>query len=51
MDLFQHVTFDQIGLSFLMIFTIREAVIFVLPDDIAGPGGRLIDTGIPDCEY
>jgi len=51
MDLFQNITFDQIGLSFLAVFVIREAMIFALPNDIAGPGGWLIDTECPDCEY
>jgi len=44
------ITFDQIALSFLTVFTIREAMIFALPDDIAGPGGWFIDTGYPEYE-
>ncbi len=48
MDLFANITFDQIGMSFLAIFAIREAMIFTLPDGIAGPGGWLVDTGCQD---
>ena len=50
MDWITTITFDQIGMSFLSIFMIREAMVFSLPDDIAGPGGWLIDTGCLDCE-
>ena len=31
--------------SFLTCLVIREVMILVLPDDIAGPGGSFIDTG------
>ncbi|PHQ97687.1 MAG: hypothetical protein COB39_10015 [Marinosulfonomonas sp.] len=44
------ISFDQIGMAFLTVFVIREAMIFALPDDIAGPGGWLVDTGCFDCE-
>ena len=44
--MFSAITMDQIFLSFLAIFVIRETMIMVLPDDIAGPGGWLVDTGI-----
>ena len=50
MDLFATISFDQIGLAFLTIFVIREAMVYALPDDIAGPGGSFIDTGCADCE-
>lgn len=50
MDLFANISFDQIGMSFLAVFAIREAMIFALPDDIAGPGGWLVDTECADCE-
>lgn len=43
------ISFDQIGLAFLAVFAIREAIVFALPDDIAGPGGWFIDTGFADC--
>lgn len=45
MDLFNAITFDQIALSLLAVGLIREAMIQVLPDAIAGPGGWLVDTG------
>ncbi len=48
MDLFNTISFDQIGMAFLTIFVIREAMVYALPDDIAGPGGRFIDTGCAD---
>ncbi len=51
MDILTHISFDQIGLSFLAIFAIREAMIHFLPDGVAGPGGWLIDTEVPDYEY
>ena len=44
MTLFHEITFDQIVLAFLTCFVIREMMIFVLPDAIAGPGGWLVDT-------
>lgn len=50
MDLITTITFDQIGLAFLAVFTIREAMLFLLPDNIAGPGGRFIDTECVDFE-
>lgn len=36
---------DKLAMSFLAVFTIREAMIYMLPDEIAGPGGWLVDTG------
>ncbi len=39
------VTFFQLAMSFLTLFAIRESMIMFLPDEIAGPGGWLIDTG------
>ncbi len=50
MDLLNSITFDQIGFSFLAIYVIREAMLYFLPDEIAGPGGWLVDSGCPDCE-
>lgn len=50
MNLFATISFDQIGLAFLSVFIIREAMVYALPDDIAGPGGRFIDTGCADFE-
>lgn len=45
MDWLVTISFDQIGLSFLTVFAIREILVLALPDDIAGPDGWLIDTG------
>ncbi|MBB4023134.1 MULTISPECIES: hypothetical protein [Actibacterium] len=39
------ITFDQLAISFLTLATIRGAMVQLLPDDIAGPGGWLVDTG------
>jgi len=50
MDWLATISFDQIGLTFLTVFTIREAMVFALPDTLAGPGGRFIDTGCADYE-
>ncbi|TCM79274.1 hypothetical protein [Rhodovulum steppense] len=43
------ITFDQIALSLVTVVILREAMILVLPDRVAGPGGWLIDTA-PDHE-
>lgn len=51
MDLLATISFDQIGMAFLVIFVIREAMVYALPDDIAGPGGRFIDTGLVEYDY
>lgn len=42
---FTAITFDQIALAAMACIAIREAMIMLLPDDIAGPGGWMIDTG------
>ncbi|MGB5556611.1 MAG: hypothetical protein WBN04_01225 [Paracoccaceae bacterium] len=42
---FTTITFDQIALAAMACIALREAMIMVLPDEIAGPGGWLIDTG------
>ncbi len=39
------VTIDQIALSLMAVGLLREAMIYTLPDTIAGPGGWLVDTG------
>jgi len=44
MSFITSITFDQILLSVLACIMIRQAMVFVLPDDIAGPGGRFINT-------
>ncbi len=50
MDLFNTISFDQIGMAFLTIFVIRKVMVYALPDYIAGPGGRFINTGCADSE-
>lgn len=42
---FTMITFDQIALAAMACIALREAMIMLLPDDIAGPGGWLINTG------
>lgn len=44
MQWLNEITFDQIALSLLAVGVIREAMIQYLPDDVAGPGGWLVDT-------
>ena len=39
------ITFDQIVLAAMTCIAIREAMIVLLPDTIAGPGGWLVNTG------
>lgn len=45
MDWVSTISFDQIGLSFLAVFAVRETLVFILPDNIAGPDGWFINTG------
>lgn len=45
MDQLFSLSFDAVCVSFLTCALIREAMIFALPDEIAGPGGWFIDTG------
>lgn len=44
---FTAISFDQIALAAMACIALREAMIMFLPDEIAGPGGWLVDTG---CE-
>ncbi len=44
MTLLSSISADQIMLSFLAIFALREGMIAFLPDGVAGPGGWLVDT-------
>lgn len=39
------VSFDNVVAAFVTCLLVREAMILILPDRIAGPGGSLIDTG------
>lgn len=45
MQFLGQISFDEIVASLLVCLILREAMILVLPDRIAGPGGWLIDTG------
>ena len=38
-------SFDLLLPSLLVCLMIREILILVLPDELAGPGGSFIDTG------
>jgi hypothetical protein len=38
------VTFDALVFSAMTCILLREAMIVLLPDSIAGPGGWLVDT-------
>ena len=38
-------SFDLLLSSLLLCLMIREILILVLPDELAGPGGSFIDTG------
>lgn len=38
------ITFDQIAMAVMATIALREAMIIVLPNSVAGPGGWLIDT-------
>lgn len=48
MTLLASVTADQIVISLMATIALREALILVLPDRIAGPQGWLIVTGEQD---
>ena len=43
--LFTTITADQIILATMACIGLRELMIVLLPDSIAGPGGWLVDTG------
>ena len=45
LDFIFTITFDQILLSGLCCAALYKTLTHVLPDDVAGPGGWLIDTG------
>lgn len=48
MELISQFSFDEVVAAFVSCLLIREVMIFSLPDDVAGPGGWLIDTGIDE---
>jgi len=41
---FSPVTFDQIVLAAMSCIALRELMVILLPDSIAGPGGSLVNT-------
>lgn len=43
-------SFDGILTSAIVCLVLREVMIFTLPDDVAGPGGWLIDTGFTEAD-
>lgn len=45
MTLLTSMTADQIVISLMATIALREALILILPDRIAGPHGWLIETG------
>ena len=48
MDIFQPLTMDQMLYALILTGMLREAMVFALPDAIAGPGGWLINTAADD---
>lgn len=48
MDFTTLFAFDQLVAAFVATVVIREVLIMVLPESLAGPGGWLIDTGIDE---
>lgn len=45
---FSTLTFDQVAMSIMTVIAIREAMIVLLPNRIAGPEGWLINTSAGD---
>ncbi|MDV7142923.1 hypothetical protein R3X27_09515 [Tropicimonas sp. TH_r6] len=45
MEWIAQITIGDLILSFMACCLIHEMLIAVLPDEVAGPGGWLIDTG------
>ncbi len=39
-------SFDAVLVSGIVCLVAREVMIFALPDEVAGPGGWFIDTGV-----
>jgi len=44
MDWLAFFSADKLVLSFLVVYSIRQSMIVFLPDDVAGPGGWLVNT-------
>ncbi len=49
MDIFSALSFDNLAASLITCLILREAMILLLPDHIAGPGGWLVDTGADEA--
>lgn len=45
MSLFHTVTADQVIIAIIATVALREAMVLMLPDSIAGPEGWLVRTG------
>ncbi len=45
MSFLSQVSFDNIMCSLMVCIVLRQTMVVLLPDRIAGPGGWLIDTG------
>ncbi len=41
---FTSITFDQIALATMACIALREVMVIFLPDNVAGPGGWLVNT-------
>ncbi len=48
MDWLAQITVGEVIMTFLACCLIHEALVFLLPDAIAGPGGWLINTEVQD---
>jgi hypothetical protein len=45
MQFLTQISFDELAATLVACLLVREILIFILPDHIAGPGGSFIDTG------
>jgi len=43
-------SFDAVLTSAIVCLVIREVIILALPDEVAGPGGWFIDTGVAEAD-
>jgi len=43
-------SFDAVLTSAIVCLVIRELIILALPDEVAGPGGWFIDTGVAEAD-
>lgn len=44
MSILQNITFDMVLMALATVLLIREALIVVLPEELAGPQGKFIRT-------